>query len=83
MADTTVVTATPKVPSKGIQTTEFLLTAVVNVAGLVGTVAGVIPPEKMLIILGVVNVVYAVLRSLVKIFDPSYSVPVLPTAAQQ
>lgn len=67
--------------SKGIQTTEFALTCVVNVVGLVGSLSGVIPPAISLLILAVANAVYGILRTIVKINDPSYVAPVLQDSA--
>jgi hypothetical protein len=66
--------------SKGIQTTEFALTCLVNVAGLIGSISGFIPPAISLIILAVVNAVYGILRTIVKVNDPAYVVPDLPVA---
>lgn len=64
--------------SKGIQTTEFALTLVVNIAAIVGSVSGIIPPAWSLIILAGINAIYGILRTIVKINDPSYVAPVLP-----
>ena len=66
--------------SKGIQTTEFILTCVVNVASLVGSLSGVIPPTIALYVIAGINAVYGILRTIIKINDPSYVPPVLPTA---
>ena len=66
--------------SKGIQTTEFALTCVVNVAGLVGSLTGIIPPAWALLIIASINAVYGILRTIVKINDPSYVAPELPSA---
>lgn len=65
--------------SKGIQTTEFALTCVVNVASLVGSLTGLIPPEIGLYIIAGINAVYGILRTIVKVNDPSYNVPDLPS----
>lgn len=64
--------------SKGVQTTEFALTAVINVSGLIGVLSGHVSPTTFIIIVGAINAVYSILRTLVKIFDPSYSIPPLP-----
>lgn len=65
--------------SKGIQTTEFALVCVVNVASLVGSISGLIPPTISLYIMAGITAVYGVLRAIVKVNDPSYNVPDLPT----
>ncbi len=66
--------------SKGIQTTEFILTCVVNVASLVGALSGVIPPKIAIYVIAGINAVYGILRTIVKINDPAYQVPELPKA---
>lgn len=65
--------------SKGIQTTEFALTLVVNIASIIGSVSGIIPASWALIAMTVINSIYGVLRTIVKINDPAYNVPDLPT----
>lgn len=69
--------------SKGIQTTEFALTALVNIAGLVGVISGHVSPTVFLIVVGTINAIYGILRTLVKIFDPSFNIPALPDYAKQ
>ena len=69
--------------SKGIQTTEFALTCVVNVASLVGSLIGVIPPTVGLYIIAGINAVYGILRTVVKINDPNYVPPDLPAGVKQ
>lgn len=69
--------ASPTV-SKGIQTTEFILTCVVNVAALVGSLSGVIPPTIAIYVIAGINAVYGILRTIVKVNDPSYQIPDLP-----
>lgn len=66
--------------SKGIQTTEFALTCVVNVAALVGSLSGVIPSTIAMYIVAGINAVYGILRTIVKVNDPIYVVPDLPVA---
>jgi len=72
--------ATPTV-SKGIQTTEFILTCVVNVAALVGSLTNVIPATIAIYVIAGINAVYGILRTIVKVNDPGYNVPDLPTPA--
>ena len=67
--------------SKGIQTTEFALTVVVNIAGIVGSLSGVIPASLALLIMAGINAVYGVMRAIVKVNDPSYQAPELPAKA--
>lgn len=69
--------------SKGIQTTEFILTIVVNVASVVATLSGMIPASYALLIMAGINAIYGVLRAIIKINDPSYVAPVLPGNATQ
>lgn len=64
--------------SQGIKTTEFALTIIVNIAGIVGSLSGVISASWALLVLAVINSVYGILRTVVKINDPSYVVPDLP-----
>lgn len=64
--------------SKGIQTTEFALTVVVNVAAALSTFSGLIPANWALIIIAGVNSIYGILRAIVKVNDPSYVAPDLP-----
>ena len=66
--------------SKGIQTTEFILTCVVNVASLVGSFTGLIPPTIAIYVIAGINAVYGILRTIVKVNDPTYVVPDLPVA---
>ena len=66
--------------SKGIQTTEFILTCVVNAASLVGSLTGVIPPTIALYVIAGINAVYGILRTIVKINDPTAVIPNLPTS---
>lgn len=66
--------------SKGIQTTEFALTVIVNLASIVGSLSGVIPPSWAILIMAVINSVYGILRAIVKINDPDYVPPPIPTA---
>ena len=61
--------------SKGIQTTEFILTCVVNVAALIGSLSGVIPSTIAIYVIAGINAVYGILRTIVKINDPAYTVP--------
>lgn len=67
--------------SKGIQTTEFLLTCVVNVASLVGSLTGLIPPTIAVYVMAGITAVYGILRTIVKVNDPSYVPPPLPPSA--
>ena len=64
--------------SKGIQTSEFALVVVVNIAAFLGSITGVLPPKWMVAIVATINAVYAILRTLLKIFDPSFNPPDLP-----
>jgi len=66
--------------SKGITTTEFALTCVVNVASLVGSLTGIIPPTIAIYVIAGINAIYGILRTIVKVNDPSYTVPDLPTS---
>jgi len=66
--------------SKGIQTTEFILTVVVNVASLLGAIGGLIPPTVSVYIIAGINAVYGILRTIVKVNDPNYVAPELPAA---
>lgn len=66
--------------SKGIQTTEFALTVVVNVAGIIGSFSGLIPPAWAILVVAVTNSIYGILRAVIKINDPSYVPPSLPVA---
>ena len=68
--------------SKGIQTTEFILTCVVNVAALVGSLSGVIPATIAIYVIAGINAVYGILRTIVKVNDPTYVVPDLPVASK-
>lgn len=84
MAETPIVVpAVPAGPSKGIQTTEFALTAVINAAGLVGVLSGHVSPTIYLLVVGGINVLYGIMRTFIKIFDPSYNIPALPDAIKQ
>lgn len=65
--------------SKGIQTTEFALTVVVNIAAAISTFSGLIPANWALVIIAAVNSIYGILRAIVKVNDPSYVPPELPT----
>ena len=76
MADPTPVSAV----KPGIQTTEFILTIIVNGASILGTLSGVIPASYALLIMAGINAVYGVLRAIIKINDPSYVPPALPGA---
>lgn len=67
--------------SKGIQTTEFALTCVVNVASLVGTLSGIIPPTVAIYVIAGINAIYGILRTIIKVNDPTYIAPALPTSA--
>ena len=67
--------------SKGIQTTEFALTLIVNIASIIASVSGLIPPSICLIVLAVVNAIYGILRTIVKIYDPAYVAPELPNTS--
>lgn len=62
----------------GIQTTEFALTLVVNIASIVGSMSGLIPPAWGLLIIAVINAIYGVLRAVIKVNDPAYVPPELP-----
>ena len=64
--------------SKGIATTEFALTLVVNIAGLFASVIGIIPPKIGLIIVAGINAIYGILRTIIKINDSTYNIPSLP-----
>ena len=50
----------------GWKTTEFWLTVLSNLAVVVGALEGVIPAEKMAIIIAVINGVYGVVRATTK-----------------
>lgn len=80
MATTTTTTTTVATISKGIQTTEFILTCVVNVASLFGSLSGLIPPTIAIYVIAGINALYAILRTVVKVNDPGYTVPVLPAS---
>ena len=71
--------ATPTV-SKGIQTTEFALTIVVNIAALVGGLTGLIPATISVYVIAGINAVYSILRTIIKVNDPSYQAPSLPSS---
>lgn len=73
MADTPVSTVSP-----GIKTTEFILTIVVNLASVMATLTGLVPPTWGLLIMAGINAVYGILRTIVKINDPVFVPPVLP-----
>jgi hypothetical protein len=64
--------------SKGIQTTEFALTCVVNVAALVGSLSGLIPSNIAIYVIAAINAVYGILRTIVKVNDPTAVIPDLP-----
>lgn len=66
--------------SKGIQTTEFILTCVVNVASLVASLSGLIPATVAIYVIAGINAVYGILRTIVKVNDPTYQIPDLPAA---
>lgn len=65
--------------SKGIETTEFVLTCVVNVASLVGSLSGIIPATTAIYVIAAINAVYGILRTIVKVNDPSAKIPELPS----
>lgn len=73
--------ATTSTVSKGITTTEFILTCVVNVASLLGAFSGLIPATIAVYVIAGINAVYGILRTIVKVNDPAYQVPDLPVAA--
>ena len=50
----------------GFKTTEFWLTILSNIVSIVGSLAGVIPPDVAAIIIAVANGLYGILRSIVK-----------------
>lgn len=64
--------------SKGIQTTEFILVCVVNVASLVSGLTGIIPANIMIYVIAGINAVYGMLRTVVKVNDPTATIPDLP-----
>lgn len=76
MADTPIVSAV----KPGIKTTEFALTIVANLFTIFLSIKGVLPATTAAIIIAAVNGIYATTRSLIKIFDPAYNAPDLPSA---
>lgn len=64
MADTTPTPAAEVKP--GFKTTEFWLTIATNVAAVVSTVAGALPPEKAGILMAIANGIYAATRAFAK-----------------
>jgi len=50
----------------GYRTTEFWLTLVSNVASVLAMVSGVLPPKYGVPVMAVSNMLYAILRTLVK-----------------
>lgn len=59
----------------GWKTSEFWLTAITNVIGVVGALKGIIPANYATIALTVLNSVYAIVRSFVKTSDPTPEQP--------
>lgn len=67
--------------SKGIQTTEFALAILVNLASVAAMLSNVIPPKWGLVIMAAISSIYGILRTIIKINDPNYVPPVLPPSA--
>jgi ABC-type microcin C transport system permease subunit YejE len=62
----------------GIKTTEFLAVVSALIGTLVGATQGYLPPEWAAVVATVVPSVYAIARSLVKIFAPDVVIPDSP-----
>ncbi len=76
---TTVTSTTTSSVKPGIQTTEFILTIVANIFTIFLTFKGMIPANIAAIVIASVTGIYTIMRSIVKIYDPSYVASDLPT----